>query len=1343
MTMKAGAFGRAPERRQVQPGGRVLPGMFASASSSSPQPSSSAPTSKPAATPSAVMSRWGSREASGSGKFSGSPGGNGSSRLDRLARARDEGLSGRESAGEERPQAKTLASSDSIARARRLGLNRRARTPSPEAEVSEEEVYERSPSPPPVRRQRAQSTSASAFPRTRPQSRAGSPSPPLTQHRRRASSPPPVAPASRISSPPPARESTPPSHPAPEQPAQGFLGSLWGRASQLVSGATGAAQANGVKEITPARKDSVTSDMPVPESHVAPFEAAPRGTEEENRRPTRPVVVPPLVAAALAPHEAASVQPALLRTQSAPNPTVSPITYHRPTSLRSSISRFRSQPTPFDWLDPHSDLPLEPYLFLRTAAEKATRRGGAGRAARAPRPVSPIAADQAHPTNAYAATAVAGGMAGAASAGLLASSFSTRGHAAVSPLHPQAAFAPTPLVPPHFVSTPPPAFAPAAPTAPMVPPSHQPTTAPPMSHPPTAPQPEPTSGPPAPQLYVPAVAAAMSAAPPATMTAASSFAPHVLPPLVVPAWQPALQAPQFAPAEPHSTAEAAAESLPAYEAPAEDASHGAALSTTTAAAGRPAASATMAGEGKPAESALPRSGAGPDSLPTFPAPASTAAPPFSYPTALPTSIAPTSFASYGPPILPSSSPHPPQAVPQPTTAPSTLPPLVPPASLSSSAAPAVAPAPVSLPAPATMPAALTAPAPPTAAPSAATAASAAVQGGAPPGGPALPTFPSLSRLFPAAVTPTQPPASSAPPASKAAATSSPTTAASTASGSSQAGDLPPMPKPRPIPQTPPPQPPVPPLVPSSSFARTVHQPVSSPLGAPHPPVSSPFALPPAANSQLRSGPAPLPSFVQPLLPPPLPPKPPGYAARQGANTPVPSSDAPVPLVSLPAVQGASHLAEGSTASHEITPSANFPNAVSLASSTPLPPSPAPPSYETLPPHSSPPFLADSKSLLVLGLTEPQRSNVTKSDADSASCGETSLQAASIVVEPPTPIVPRPSLFAQEPVPPEWVELAVEGESTEAEQDVEEVEPTPALRPLELGWSLPDLGSLAFSPMTTSATWDVASVALAEGSVVVSDDKVADPLPLPEMDASPDGEDAEDEADPLDEAFDAVTAFASAFAQADLARAAQDPNHTERTERWLQRQGIERRPLSVVQAVSPTDEAMSRVVSSQSSLAPGIYRPQTAPPASVPLGLSSSTAAPAPPLPSTYSSTNSAARGVSLATSLARLAAVAERDSSDTLSVEPPSPLETSVGTVGGGQVDRPRAFDGGGVEAGEGFWIQRKVERQVGKAGREQDEVEAPALPAVASVKGALDAQKEVKSEEEEAAEVAALFANW
>lgn len=58
---------------------------------------------------------------------------------------------------------------------------------------------------------------------------------------------------------------------------------------------------------------------------------------------------------------------------------------------------------------------------------------------------------------------------------------------------------------------------------------------------------------------------------------------------------------------------------------------------------------------------------------------------------------------------------------------------------------------------------------------------------------------------------------------------------------------------------------------------------------------------------------------------------------------------------------------------------------------------------------------------------------------------------------------------------------------------------------------------------------------------------------------------------MNEAFDAATSFAASFAEADLARAAKDPNHTERTERWLQQQGLSReaadqlRPLPSIAA----------------------------------------------------------------------------------------------------------------------------------------------------------------------------------
>lgn len=168
-----------------------------------------------------------------------------------------------------------------------------------------------------------------------------------------------------------------------------------------------------------------------------------------------------------------------------------------------------------------------------------------------------------------------------------------------------------------------------------------------------------------------------------------------------------------------------------------------------------------------------------------------------------------------------------------------------------------------------------------------------------------------------------------------------------------------------------------------------------------------------------------------------------------------------------------------------------------------------------------------------------------------------------------------------------------------------------------------------------------------------------------------------------------------------------------------------------------------------SLSPGIYRPQTAPPASVPLCLSTSMSTPAVSSPSTTPLHGTGSRGVSLAASLARLAAVSERDSAEGLSAEPPSPLETSVGAIGTGQLDRPRALDGGGTDAGEGFWVQRKIERQVEKAkpdAAKPDEAKSPALSDVALGGGTempVGGQHQVKSEDEEAAEVAALFANW
>lgn len=46
---------------------------------------------------------------------------------------------------------------------------------------------------------------------------------------------------------------------------------------------------------------------------------------------------------------------------------------------------------------------------------------------------------------------------------------------------------------------------------------------------------------------------------------------------------------------------------------------------------------------------------------------------------------------------------------------------------------------------------------------------------------------------------------------------------------------------------------------------------------------------------------------------------------------------------------------------------------------------------------------------------------------------------------------------------------------------------------------------------------------------------------------------------IDRAFEEATAFAADFEEASLARARIDPNHTERTERWLQKMGLQPEP----------------------------------------------------------------------------------------------------------------------------------------------------------------------------------------
>lgn len=368
-----------------------------------------------------------------------------------------------------------------ISRARTLGLKRAPRTSSPEYS-SPERGRNRSPSPPRVT-SRGREPRARAQSYSRPSSRAGgrgrdhspSPSPPRraasrapsprrsarrsssrypsegesegsrsddgrhSRHARdksrsRADSRPPPRPASRAqsharqrSSPPPTATATtqPPPQaqaaappPVADRPATLF-GSLWTKASQVISSATGATPEGGtpVKEAGPSRQDSLqrTRELGVPEGKITPFRAdedesgsdgghkkqAEEDDEEElkkeqstlaNTRPIpRPSATDPsasLVSATLLAGSTSAPTSSPFppqRSQTAPARSVEPITYHRAPPLhprdhtlalpprRSQYSSSAAQ-TPFDWLEPIDKSPLDAFLFHRDPRRAATRK---------------------------------------------------------------------------------------------------------------------------------------------------------------------------------------------------------------------------------------------------------------------------------------------------------------------------------------------------------------------------------------------------------------------------------------------------------------------------------------------------------------------------------------------------------------------------------------------------------------------------------------------------------------------------------------------------------------------------------------------------------------------------------------------------------------------------------------------------------------------------------------------------------------------------------------------------------------------------------------------------------
>lgn len=380
--MKAGAFGRQPERRQAQPGGRVLPGMFvappASAAASAPANKKTASTSPPppASTTSSpkgsrkqegVLSRWDS-------------GGQGSGRLPPTTTSRLDRALGTASISPERPTRSTPPV-DSIARARRLGLNRAPRTPPPpasESSASDDSDEQETPLPRPNqqsnRHVRTRSRSSPSPTRVPPPARQRVSGEEEDGDRRRG--------AGRTSSPPrresstlEAAEETAPPKPAP-RPLPGLLSSLWNRASELVAG-------NAPATAAPTASDEAASSSNKPGAE-GEEEVADKGersleadTTRRGKRPARPIVVPALVAPALAgilPNAKIAPDSAKSSTPSLPPPE--PITYHRPPALHPRLNheespRFRSQPTPYDWLDARDESRLLPYMFLPTATQAA------------------------------------------------------------------------------------------------------------------------------------------------------------------------------------------------------------------------------------------------------------------------------------------------------------------------------------------------------------------------------------------------------------------------------------------------------------------------------------------------------------------------------------------------------------------------------------------------------------------------------------------------------------------------------------------------------------------------------------------------------------------------------------------------------------------------------------------------------------------------------------------------------------------------------------------------------------------------------------------------------------
>lgn len=231
-------------------------------------------------------------------------------------------------------------------------------------------------------------------------------------------------------------------------------------------------------------------------------------------------------------------------------------------------------------------------------------------------------------------------------------------------------------------------------------------------------------------------------------------------------------------------------------------------------------------------------------------------------------------------------------------------------------------------------------------------------------------------------------------------------------------------------------------------------------------------------------------------------------------------------------------------------------------------------------------------------------------------------------------------------------------------------------------------------------------------------------------------------DPLDDAFEETTTFVAGFAQASLLRATIDPNHTGRTEKWLEQMGVRPRLMT---ELHQGQESQSRQ-QVETPFPDSFFRPLTAPPASIAPEMTQRLQTSSPSM--LYSLSPREAAPSSPPASLRHLSTQATNAESSSIG----SPLETSIGTIDseGGLIKRGRAISSN-VESRTRASRSAKRETLQTKSilPATGNVVTASALSVITAEQsenvtvGIADFEPLVGDKGETASEVAAMFAHW